>query len=828
MKKQSPSKQSKPRRAVRIFWRLFFGGMIAFVLIILAANFGLLGQMPSIEELENPSASLATEIYASDGTLMGKYYLQDRTSVKYKDISPHVINALIATEDERFYQHSGIDAKSLGRALFGVITFSSKGGASTITQQLALNLFDERAHNPVKRILQKIKEWIIAVKLERNFTKEEIITLYLNTVSFSDNVYGIRNASRTFFQKDPDRLTLDEAAVFVGMLKGPSLYNPRRNPKIALDRRNTVIDQMVRNNMLTAEEASTYKAKPIELNYRKLDENAGFAPYFRDVLREHMKNWCKTHKKENGENYNIYRDGLKVYTTINPRMQLAAEEAVAKHMASLQAILNNQSDIKSGKIWQTGNGKSVLEAAIKNSDRWRSQKAEGISEEEIRKSFEEKLPMRVFAWNSKRYVDTVMSPIDSIKYHKQMLQTGFMVMDPMSGEIKAWVGGIDFKTFKFDHVNINTKRQVGSTIKPLLYVQALKEAGFTPDTECENTPQCFPAYNNWCSKNSSGNSSPYTTMATGLAWSLNNVTAYIVQQVGIKRFAQFLRECKIESDIPEVPSLCLGVPDISLFEMMRAYTMFPNYGYNTEPIFISRIEDKNGHTLETFTTQRLQMITESEAYTMTNMMRGVVDRGTAQRLRTAYGITGEVAGKTGTTNDNTDGWFIGFTPQLLAGAWVGCDDPFIRISSNLYGQGSRMGMPIWAYFFNEIYKDKTLGIDKDAKFSVPESLRDEVIYDYMNLGKEVPPGAEGEDPAYDANDYMFMPPPGSEKIPAESELSEEEKKILEEARKNNKNDSNSSRNDKSQAIPSGNDREKKGLFQRIFKKKNSNELVSEN
>jgi penicillin-binding protein 1A len=804
------------KKSVRILWKVFFGGLIAFVLLVVSANFGLLGTMPSLEELENPSASLATEIYGSDGSLMGKYYLEDRTSVKYRDISPYVINALIATEDERFMEHSGIDGKSLARAFYGLITFSPKGGASTITQQLALNLFAERSRNPFVRAVQKLKEWIIAVKLERNFTKEEIITLYLNTVAFGDNVYGIRNAAKTFFQKEPDRLKLEEAAVLVGMLKGNTIYNPRRNPAAALNRRNTVIDQLVRNNMLTEAEAKPIKLKPIDLNYRKLDENAGIAPYFRDVLREDLKKWCKEHKKENGEPYNIYKDGLKVFTTINPRMQLAAEMAVNKHMSTLQSVLNKQANIKNGTIWK--GRENILEAAMKNSDRWKALKQEGLSEEEIRASFKEKVPMRVFAWNEKRYTDTVMTPLDSIKYHKQMLQTGFMVMDPMSGEVKAWVGGIDFKTFKYDHVNINTKRQVGSTIKPLLYVQALKEVGFTPETPCENLPQCFPAYNNWCSKNSSGNSSPSTSMSTGLAWSLNNVTAYILKQVGIKRFKEFLQECKIESELPEVPTLCLGVPDISLYEMLRAYTMFPNSGYNTKPVYISRIEDKNGNVLETFTTERIPMITEGEAYTMVNLMRGVVDRGTGRALRSAYGITGEAAGKTGTTNDNTDGWFIGFTPQLLGGAWVGADDPFIRISSNYYGQGALMGLPIWAYFFNEVYKDNTLGIDRNAKFTIPESIRDEVLYDYMQVSPEAPPGAEGEDPSYNANDYMFAPAPGSSNIPVESQLNDEEKKILEEAKKQEKKENKPADKKPAESTPPPADK-KKGILKKIFGKK---------
>ncbi|MBV9987238.1 MAG: transglycosylase domain-containing protein, partial [Chitinophagaceae bacterium] len=422
---------SKP---VRIFWRIFFGGLALFFLLLLMINWGWLGSMPQLEDIENPTASLASQVYAQDGTLMGKYYIEDRINVDYKDISKYALDALVATEDKRFYQHAGIDGYSLMRAF---LYLGSEGGASTITMQTAKNLFTENwsTKNFLLRSIQKLKEGLIAIKLERNFTKEEILTLYLNTVAFGDNVFGIRNAAKTFFQKEPDRLTVDEAAVLIGMVNGPGIYNPRVNPKRALDRRNLVLNRMVSKNYLSEAEAANLRRKPIELNYKKLDETTGLGPYFRMVLGEDMKRWCKEHTKSNGDNYNLYRDGLKIYTTINTRMQLYAEESVAKHMSTMQKMLDRQENIRTGSVWKGFEG--ILDAAMKQSDRWRNLKKDGLEDEEIKQSFFQKVPMHVFAWNAKRGKDTIMTPYDSIKYHKQMLQTGFMVMDPLDGQIKA-------------------------------------------------------------------------------------------------------------------------------------------------------------------------------------------------------------------------------------------------------------------------------------------------------------------------------------------------------------------------------------------------------
>ena len=734
---------SKP---VRVFWRIFFWSMGGLGLFLLMINFGWLGSMPSIDDIENPTASLASQVYAQDGTLMGKFYLEDRINVQYKDISKHVVNALVATEDERFYDHKGIDPRSLGRALFFL---GSEGGASTITMQTAKNLFTNNwsTSNILLRMIQKIKESLIAIKLERNFTKEEIITLYLNTVAFGDNVFGIRNAAKTFFQKEPDRLNVQESAVLIGMLKGATLYNPRRNPKLALDRRNTVLSQMVRNNYLPEAEAAKLKLTPIELNYKKLDESAGLGPYFRMILGEELKKWCKENTKQNGDNYNLYRDGLKIYTTINPRMQQYAEEAVGKHMNYLQKIFNTQANIKDGSIWK--GYENVLQNAMKQSDRWRNLQNEGLDEEEIKKTFSEKVNMRIFTWNDAREKDTVMTPYDSIKYHRQMLQAGFMVMDPLTGEVKAWVGGIGFKSFKYDHVNINTKRQVGSTMKPLLYSLAIEEAGFTPNTTVYDQQQSFGSYGlvPATGKSCTGQSMP---MAAALAQSRNCASAYILKQLdtegnnSAKRLVEFLKRSDITANIDPYPSIALGACEISLFEMMQSYSMFPGKGFNVKPMYITRIEDRNGNVLATFTPKRKEIISEVTAYSVAKMMEGVMRAGTGRGMW-SYVPDMAIAGKTGTTNENSDGWFIGYTPQLIAGGWVGADDRFIHFNKeSAWGQGGRAVLPIWGYFFGKAAADANCGIDTKLTFSKPDMVENEIMLDYLN---NTPPvlGAESED-----------------------------------------------------------------------------------
>ena len=743
---------SKP---VKLFWKIFFISLGAFILFLLLCNWGLFGKMPSIDDIQNPSASLSSQVYAEDGSLMGKFYLEDRINVEFKDISPNVVHALVATEDERFYEHSGIDFRSIVRAVKGL---GRDGGASTITMQTAKNLFTENwaTKNFLLRIIQKFKEGIIAIKLERNFTKDEILALYLNTVPFGDNVYGIRNAAKTFFQKEPDRLNVQEAAVLIGMLKGNSLYNPRINPKRALDRRNVVIEQMVRNDYLKEEEANKLKVLPIELNYKKLDETTGMAPYFRAVIGEELKKWCKEHKDSNGDHYDLYRDGLKIYTTINPKMQIYAEEAVAKQMSYLQKELNQQQNIRTGSVWK--NYQNVLEAAAKQSDRWKNEEDDGISDADIRKSFDVPVPMKVFAWNAQRQKDTVMTPMDSIKYTRQMMQAGFMAMDPVSGEVKAWVGGIDFKTYKFDHANIGTKRQVGSSIKPLLYSLAIEDAGFTPNTTVYDEQQSFGAYGlvPATSKTCTGRAMP---MSEALAFSRNCATAYIMKQLDSKgnnaaiRFSDFLmNKCGLQTKIEPHPSIAIGSCEISLYEMMQAYSMFPGRGFNVKPLYITRIEDRNGNTLQTFAPERREVISEVSAYSVVKMMEGVVDYGTARAIKMSYDISGEIAGKTGTTNDNSDAWFMGYTPQLLAGVWVGSDDRFIRFNSESYiGQGARAALPIWAYFYEKVLQDKSLGgFDTASTFVRPEVMTNDINYDNFNSstlqsnegGDEVVPNAQ--------------------------------------------------------------------------------------
>jgi penicillin-binding protein 1A len=747
------------KRSVKILWRVFIGGFLLLVLLFTCANFGLFGKMPSVEQLQNPEADLASEIYSADGVLMGKYYSENRSEVKYNEISPNVINALLATEDERFYEHSGVDAQAVARAVF---TLGRQGGGSTLTQQVAKLMLGQGRGNKFKRGLDKIKEWIVAVKLERNFTKEEIITLYLNRAPWG-NLYGIRNASLTFFQKEPKDLKIEEAAVLIGILKG-WIYNPIGYPKASIDRRNTVINQMAvcQQHFLTEAEAEKLKAKPLVTNYKKIDEAVGIAPYFRTVLAERLKEWCKKHENpKTGEPYNMYRDGLKIYTTIDSRMQQYAEEAVVQHMPVIQKkldwIMKNNGD----KIWK-GNERTV-EDAFKFTDRWKSMKEDNIPEEDIKKTFYVPVKMRVFAWNAKREKDTVMTPFDSIKYHKQILQTNFAAMDPRTGDVKCWVGGIDFKWFKFDHVT--QMRQVGSTFKPFIYTLAIDEAGYTPDTEIPGGCLALGG------KTICGTGGK---VANCLAWSKNIAAWRLIGQIGVKRTIEFVQSCGIKTKIPPYYSIGLGAAEIPLMEMLQGFTMFPNKGLNTEPVFMSRIEDKSGNMLEEFNSTSKQVISESDAYTMSKLLQGVINFGTA-RVINNYSIPVEKAGKTGTTNNNADGWFIGFTPELLAGTWVGCDDPFLRIYANNAG-GAEMSAPKWGIFMNKVYADKSLEYGQVTTFEKPIELTNDPVYADVNMDKfflETDSTANDEGNG-SADDFFNIPvPPDNkpiEKIGIESQI----------------------------------------------------------
>ncbi len=762
------------KKSVKILWRVFFYGLLLAVLIFTAANFGLFGKMPSLKDLENPEADLASEVYSADGKLMGKYYAENRSEIKYSEISPNIIHALIATEDQNFYDHSGIDARAVARA---VIKLGTDGGGSPITQQLAKMMLGQGRGNVFKRGMEKIKEWIIAVKLERNFTKEEIITLYLNRAPWGSN-YGIRNAARTYFQKEPAELSIEEAAVLVGMLKG-FIYDPIRHREASLNRRNTVIERMVdcKQHFITEAEATKLKAKPLITNYKKPDESVGIAPYFRAVLADKLKDWCKAHKNlKTGENYDLYRDGLKIYTTLDSRMQQYAEESVVQHMPVIQKKLNYLLKLNGDRLWKEREG--IIESAMKSSERWKQLKEDEMKEEDIRATFLKPVKMKIFAWNAKRETDTIMTPRDSIKYHKQLLQTSFAAMDPKNGEVKCWVGGIDFKWFKYDHVT--AKRQVGSTIKPLIYTLAVEDAGFTPASMIPGGPVKYGGEMRTF-KGGGG------TLANCLAFSKNTASVYLTNTVGVSRVLEFAKSVGIQSKLPPYTSIALGSAEIPMLEMLQSYTMFPNKGYNTEPIFISRIEDKNGNLLQEFTTETKQILNENDAYTMVKLMEGVVERGTGRSLN-SYNIPPQKAGKTGTTNDNTDGWFIGYTPELLAGTWVGCDDPFIRIYSGTSG-GNEMALPKWGYFMNKVYADKKLPYGNLLKFEEPAAFAHDPIYADEQFARLA---NEGDSVQYDdqgnGNAGDYADPPLTEynetPIPTESEIAKPKKDTVTAVQKN--------------------------------------------
>ena len=797
------------KKSTRIFWYVFLGGIGLVVLFFVLVMVGVFGKLPTLKQLENPSIMQASEVYATDGTLMGKYYRErgNRSNVNYRDISKHVIDALIATEDERFEDHSGIDFK---RTIAAIVTFGKNGGGSTITQQLAKALLTgQGSRNKATRVIEKVKEYIVAIRLERNFTKEEIIALYLNAVPFGDNIYGIRNAARTFFQKEPDRLTVSEGAVLVGMLKGNSIYNPRSHPVQAKARRNVVLSQMVKNGYLAETEAEKLKPLPIVTNYKKMDENSGYAPYFREVLKNEVEELLKDVSNPEGEAYDIYDDGLKIYTTIHPKMQTYAEEAMAGQMPMLQKALNAQSNIKKGTVWK--GHEDILDRAMKNSDRWRNGKEEGMTDAEIKKTFSQKVKMRVFAWNKKRETDTVMTPMDSIKYHRQMIQSAFMVMDPITGEVRAWVGGIDFKTYKLDHANLNTKRQVGSAIKPLLYCQAIAERGFTPETMVEDVQQSFgkgqlvPATGKTCTGRT-------MSMASALAWSRNCATAYIMKQVTPGQFSNFLERINIPTHVEPYPSIALGSCDLSLYEMMWGYSIFPGNGFSTRPSFISRIEDRNGNVIKRydFGANRKEAVNEVAAYQTLKMMEGPVTVGTAAGLMQRLGAK-EMGGKTGTTNNNADFWFMGTTPQLLAGAWVGSDDRFIQIESAAF-YGGTAARPIWEAFFKKVYADKSLGIRRDAEFSKPVELgnnvndADEMIYwDPIQMDSANINGSKEDEYGLDTTTY----------IPAESKVPDDE----EDVKKDKPKKDTSSKTPKIGEMNPPDKKDKKGIFRKIFGKK---------
>lgn len=721
--KNTQDNTGKTRRRIRRLWIGFASLLLIFILLVIGIENGMVGYMPSLAELENPQNAVSSEVLAADGTLLGRYYVLDRSNSKFNEISPNIINALLATEDARFYEHAGIDPVATIAIPFYVL-MNKKRGSSTITQQLAKNLFPREKKSTLTLPFMKLKEWVLAVKLERNLTKREIITLYLNTVPFSDNVYGIKNASMTFYNKTPDKVSVDEAAVLVGMLKGNTMYNPRTRPKRARERRNTVLELMEKHNYITSAQYETLRAKETPLDYHKIDYHDGLAPHFRQVVEQYVKEAIKDLQKPDGTPYDIYKDGLKIYTTIDMRMQNYGEQAVEEHLTNLQKQFLAQPGYVDGAVWKRkGAVNNILMGAIKTSDRYQMLTiGQDMTHEQAMKEMAKPIKMKVFAWNARRYIDTVMSPIDSVKYMKLFLQAGFAAMDPFTGEVKAWVGGIDHKFFMFDHVNSNTKRQVGSTIKPLLYSFAI-DNGFSPCGIVSTAPQEFPEFLDH-PYDAGGSDEGDIPMKTALAKSINNAALYILKQVGIDPFVDFAKKAGITSRLDPVPAIALGAADISLFEMLGAYSMFPNGGMHTEPYFLTKIEDKNGMLIKSFAAKQKELINANTAFKMVKMMRGVVNAGTGGRLRYRYGIHNDVAGKTGTTNNQADAWFIGYTPQLLAGVWVGCDDRVFRFRSERLGQGAAAALPIWAFFMKRVYADPKTGIDPAKVFVAPKGFDD--------------------------------------------------------------------------------------------------------
>lgn len=688
----------------KLFWKVIIYGLLTFVLLISSVGFGLFGELPSFRDLENPKSNLATEVISADGNILGTYFIQNRSNAKYKDLSPNLVNALIATEDVRFYKHSGVDLKGT----FAIIFYSAIGkkrGSSTITQQLAKNLFPRKKQNIFNIGIIKLKEWLTAIKIERNYTKEEIITMYFNTVDFGSNSYGIKAAAKTYFSKTPDKLSIDESALLVGILKGTTVFSPIKNPERAIKRRNVVLEQMEKYGFISEAQLTENNSKELNLQFQSPDHNQGSATYFREYVRQEVTAWCKENKKADGETYDIYRDGLKIYTTIDSRMQAYAEAAVKEHLTYLQAEFYKH--WKGKTPW--GENTDIISTSMRRSDRYQQLKEEGIAESEIKKIFDTPIKMTLFSWAGD--IDTTLSPIDSIKYYKWYLRSSFMSMDPHNGAIKAWVGGPNYEYFKYDQVKMG-KRQVGSTFKPFVYTVAM-DNGWSPCYEAPNLPIVFEDFDNWSPKNSDGKQGGMMTLRNGLANSVNLITAFMMKQVGPQAVVNVAKKMGITSDIPAYPSICLGTTDVSLYEMVGAYSTYANKGVWTEPVYISRIEDKNGNVLYEKIPRKVDALSEQTAYLMLYMLRGVIDKGTGLRLRgPRYRFTNPIAGKTGTTQENSDGWFIGITPDLVSGVWTGAEDRSVHFRSTNLGEGANTALPIWALYMKKVYADPSLKISK--------------------------------------------------------------------------------------------------------------------
>ncbi|TDW50313.1 penicillin-binding protein 1A [Flavobacterium sp. 270] len=719
------------------FWRIFAYTLLGILAFFLFASWGLFGSMPSFEDLENPDSNLATEIISSDGVVIGKYFKTNRSQLKYSDLPKSLVEALVATEDARFYEHSGIDGRGTLRAVF---TLGTNGGASTLTQQLAKQLFHGEGSKFLPfRIVQKIKEWIIAIRLERQYTKNEILAMYCNVYDFGNYSVGVSSAAQTYFSKDPKDLTMDESAILVGMFKNSGLYNPVRNPQGVKNRRNVVLSQMEKAKMISSAEKLRLQALPIALKFKLESHREGTATYFREYLRDYMKKWMTENKKPDGSDYDIYKDGLKIYTTIDSRMQLHAEEAVSEHMKNLQQQffieMKNNKNAPFVNITQAETERIMMQA-MKNSTRWAIMKDLDKSEDDIIASFKVKTQMRVFTWKGER--DTIMTPLDSIRYYKHFLQSGLMAMEPQTGAIKAWVGGINYKYFQYDHVGQGA-RQVGSTFKPFVYATAIEQLNMSPcDSILDGPFMIHKGRHNvtedWEPRNSDNRYRGMVTLKQGLANSINTVSAKLIDRVGPEAVVELTHKLGVKTEIPAQPSIALGAVDITVEDMVGAYSTFANQGVYVKPQFLSRIENKSGEVIYEPIPESHDVLNKDIAFAVIKLLQGVTETGSGARLRTQGGGSGDnrwtgypymfknpIAGKTGTTQNQSDGWFMGMVPNLVTGVWVGCEDRSARFKSLTYGQGATAALPIWGYFMKLCYADPGLQVSK-SEFERPANL----------------------------------------------------------------------------------------------------------
>ena len=736
------SKSIKPKtnswvsKTINYLWIAFIAGFFGFILFVwmISINFlGLFGNLPDFKALENPDSQIASELYSADGLLLGRYIRENRSPVSYEELSPNLVNALIATEDVRFEDHSGIDMIAMMRVFVkSILLGQNAGGGSTLSQQTAKNLFKTRTDESsgvlssvpgLGMLIIKTKEWIVATQLEKAYTKNEILTLYLNTSDFGSNAFGIKTASETFFNKKPSELTIQEAAVLVGLFKAPTYYSPVYNPDNSLRRRNTVLAQMMKNDFLLEEEFDSLSAMPIELDYSVANQNKGLATYFREIVKADLSRWAKENLKSDGTSYDLYGDGLKIYATIDSRMQRYAEEAVEEHMAALQKAFYNE--MGSRDPWVDGENRIIpnfIEDAVKRTEAYRLLKIRyGTDTDSINLRLNEKKKMKIFSWE-KGEVDTLMSTMDSLRYYKKFLQTGFMSMDPHTGQIKAWVGGMDHKYFKFDHVK-QGKRQPGSTFKPFVYAAAI-ENGYSPCYSVIDQPVevYIPDQPTWSPSNADGKFTyEKMTIRKAMAQSVNSVTAYMMKKLSPKIIVETAHRLGVTSDLEEVPSLALGVNDVSIFEMVGAFGTFVNKGEHTTPFYIDRIEDKNGNVIQQFTAKKRPAMSEEHAYLMTYMLRGGFEEGGGTSQGVPYSLRegNELGGKTGTTQNASDGWYMGISKDLVSGTWVGGDDRAIHFRSWTAGQGGRTARPIWVKFMEKVYADQNLGYTK-GPFPRPE------------------------------------------------------------------------------------------------------------